>query len=64
MKSNDLKIAIIGSRGIPSNYGGFETFTEYLSTALVKKGLNVSVSCEYSSNRLSNYKGVNLFYFP
>jgi len=64
MKTKNLKLAIIGSRGIPSEYGGFETFTEYLSTALVKKGLDVSVSCEYSEERIPNYNGVNLFYFP
>ena len=29
-----MKLAIIGTRGIPANYGGFETFAEELSTRL------------------------------
>ena len=33
------KIAIIGTRGIPNNYGGFEQFAEYLSVGLVDKGI-------------------------
>jgi hypothetical protein len=33
-----MKIAILGTRGIPNNYGGFEQFAEYLSVGLVEKG--------------------------
>ena len=62
---NYKKIAIIGSRGIPNRYGGFEKFTEIISTELVKKGFEVCVSCEYTSNiKHLDYKGVSLFYFP
>jgi len=60
-----LKIAIIGSRGIPAKYGGFETFAEELSTRLVDKGYEVFVSCEGGiSPKIDQYKGVKLFYFP
>jgi glycosyltransferase involved in cell wall biosynthesis len=38
-----LKIGILGTRGIPNAYGGFEQFAEYLSAALVKKGHEVWV---------------------
>ncbi len=38
-----MKIAILGTRGIPNHYGGFEQFAEYLSIGLIKKGHNVSV---------------------
>lgn len=41
--SLSLKIGIIGSRGIPNHYGGFEQCAEYLSVGLVKKGHMVSV---------------------
>jgi rhamnosyltransferase len=60
------RIAIIGSRGIPAKYGGFETFAEGLSTRLVEQGYNVTVSCEYEPPYLrhSNYKSVRLVYFP
>jgi hypothetical protein len=43
-----LKIGIIGTRGIPNRYGGFEQLAEYLSTGLVKKGHHVAV---YSSHQ-------------
>ena len=60
-----LKIAIIGSRGIPAKYGGFETFAEELSTRLVAKGYEVFVSCEGGIDpKIDQYKGVKLFYFP
>ena len=38
-----MKIAILGTRGIPNNYGGFEQCAEYLAAGLVKKGFTVSV---------------------
>ena len=58
-------IAIIGSRGIPNRYGGFEKFAEIISTELVKKGNKVYVSCEYAADpKNTEYNGVFLFYFP
>lgn len=38
-----MKIAILGSKGIPNEYGGFEQFAEYLSCGLVRKGHAVTV---------------------
>lgn len=38
-----LNIAILGTRGIPNNYGGFEQFAGYLSKGLVEKGHSVTV---------------------
>jgi glycosyltransferase involved in cell wall biosynthesis len=38
-----MKIAILGTRGIPNNYGGFEQFAEYLSVGLVNRGHDVTV---------------------
>jgi glycosyltransferase involved in cell wall biosynthesis len=43
-----MKIAIIGTRGIPNHYGGFEQFAEYLSVGLVKKGHAVTVYNSHS----------------
>jgi glycosyltransferase involved in cell wall biosynthesis len=57
-----MKIAIIGSRGIPASYGGFETFAEELSLRLQKKGEEVSVVCQAAMNELSEYNGVALHY--
>jgi len=54
-----MKIAILGTRGIPNHYGGFEQFAEYLSVGLVNKGHDVTV---YNSHthpyKEENYKGV------
>lgn len=41
--SRSLRIAILGTRGIPASYGGFETFAEELSTRLVERGHSVTV---------------------
>src|SRR5437868_5790960 len=40
-----MKIAILGTRGIPARYGGFETFAEQLSKRLVDRGHAVTVYC-------------------
>jgi len=59
-----MNVSIIGSRGIPAKYGGFETFAEKLSTKLVERKHSVTVSCEYESKRVEEYRGVKLCYFP
>ena len=38
-----LRLAILGTRGIPANYGGFETFAEQLATRLAARGHDVTV---------------------
>ncbi len=38
-----MKIAILGTRGIPNNHGGFEQFAEYLAKELAVKGHDVFV---------------------
>jgi glycosyltransferase involved in cell wall biosynthesis len=56
-----MKIAIIGSRGIPAQYGGFETFAEELSTRLVERGFEVTVFADSDSRGAgSEYKGVKI----
>ena len=40
-----MKIAILGTRGVPPRYGGFETFAAELGTRLVERGHEVSVYC-------------------
>jgi glycosyltransferase involved in cell wall biosynthesis len=49
-----MKIAIVGTRGIPACYGGFETFAEELSTRLVEKGHEVTV---YGRSNIIDYQG-------
>jgi len=57
-----MRIAILGTRGIPANYGGFETFAEHLSTRLVARGHDVTVYCRahYVSPRQIEFQGVRL----
>jgi glycosyltransferase involved in cell wall biosynthesis len=38
-----MRIAILGTRGVPAAYGGFETFAEELGAALVERGHDVTV---------------------
>ena len=46
-----MKIALLGTRGIPNRYGGFEAFYEKLSQYLVNDGHQVSVYCRRSFSR-------------
>ncbi len=56
-----MKIAILGTRGIPNNYGGFEQFAEYLSVGLVEKGHEVTVySPHFHDYKEPVYKGVRI----
>ncbi len=61
-----MRIAILGTRGVPASYGGFETFAEQLSTRLVARGHDVTVYCRahYVSPRQLEYKGVRLKVLP
>ena len=45
-----MKIAILGTRGVPPSYGGFETFAGELSTRLVARGHQVWVYCRVSES--------------
>jgi glycosyltransferase involved in cell wall biosynthesis len=40
-----VKIAILGTRGIPARYGGFETLAEQLSARLAARGHEITVYC-------------------
>ena len=40
-----MNIAIVGTRGIPARYGGFETLADQLSKRLVERGHTVTVYC-------------------
>ncbi len=58
-----MKIAIIGTRGIPNNYGGFEQFAEYLSVGLADKGFEVFVYNPHNHIlKESKFRGVNIIH--
>lgn len=58
-----MKIAILGTRGIPNHYGGFEQFAEFFSVYLAEKGHDVY--CYNSHNHKyqeKTFNGVNLIH--
>jgi glycosyltransferase involved in cell wall biosynthesis len=58
-----MRIAILGTRGIPARYGGFETFAEKLSVGLAFRGIDVTVYCEDDGEeRIAELQGVKLRY--
>lgn len=46
MTAGVKELVIMGTRGIPAQHGGFETFAEHLSLFLVEKGWKVTVYCQ------------------
>jgi glycosyltransferase involved in cell wall biosynthesis len=61
-----MKIAILGTRGVPANYGGFETFAEECGARLVQRGHRVTVYCRshYVPLNLPSYRGIDLVVLP
>ena len=59
-----MNIALLGHRGVPNAYGGFETFAEELSTRLTELGYRVVCYCRtnYYTEHPHRYKGVVLVY--
>lgn len=58
-----MNVAIIGTRGIPNHYGGFEQFAEYLAEGLVKRGIEVSVYNSHTHPYKNNeWRGVKIIH--
>ncbi len=56
-----MKIAILGTRGIPNQYGGFEQWAELLSQELVKTGCEVTVyNSHFHPYRDNEFNGVQI----
>ena len=55
-----INITIIGTRGIPAKYGGFETFAEKLAIYLQENKINDTVICDKNSYPALKYKNVSL----
>ena len=61
-----MRLAILGTRGVPARYGGFETFAEELGSRLAARGHDVTV---YGRNRwvprgTSEYRGMSIVRLP
>ena len=61
-----LRVALIGSRGIPAVYGGYETLMEELAVRLKERGFQVTVYCRshYTSRQSKEHRGVELVVLP
>ena len=59
-----MRIAMIGSRGVPARYGGVETAVQELSARLVERGHDVTVYCraEDYDERPSTVRGIRCRY--
>jgi glycosyltransferase involved in cell wall biosynthesis len=66
MNHRKLRIALLGTRGVPANYGGFETCAEEVSVGLAARGHEVTVYCRHgnAAGDPSEYRGVRLRYAP
>jgi glycosyltransferase involved in cell wall biosynthesis len=64
-RKKTLTVALLGSRGIPARYGGFETVVEELVNHLPKDRFRIYVACESSMRGLgSSPSNVRTLYFP
>ena len=65
-----MRIALVGTRGVPARYGGFETCVEEVGRRLVKAGHEVVVYCrkgnsgDGTADELSEYEGMELVHLP
>jgi len=61
-----MRIAILGTRGIPARYGGFETLAEELSARLAARGHDVTVytRSRYADPGLTSFRGARIRVLP
>jgi glycosyltransferase involved in cell wall biosynthesis len=61
-----LHVALLGSRGIPGRYGGYETLMEELAGRLVERGFRVTVYCRahFTPRGLARHRGAELVVLP
>src|SRR4051812_16017195 len=61
-----LRIAMIGTRGVPASYGGVERAVEELSVGLVERGHEVTVFARkaYSDSDVNVHRGIRVTHLP
>jgi glycosyltransferase involved in cell wall biosynthesis len=61
-----MRVAILGTRGIPARYGGFETLAEELSAGLAARGhdLTVYTRTRYAEPGLGEWRGAKIRILP
>nr|WP_321399013.1 DUF1972 domain-containing protein [uncultured Desulfobacter sp.] len=64
---HEKKIRILGTRGIPAQHGGFETFAEHFSVYLKDKGWQITVYCQEEGHGPiyeDDWKGIRRVHIP
>lgn len=64
MTRQKLRFAMVGTRGVPARYGGFETAVEEIGRRLVQRGYDVDVYCRNEGQKLDHYLGMRLINLP
>lgn len=59
-----LRIALLGTRGVPARYGGFETAVEEIGARLVERGHEVTVYCREEHQSGEHYRGMRRVVLP
>lgn len=59
-----MKVALVGTRGAPGRYGGFETAVEEVGRRLVARGHDVVVYCRNPHQTITSYEGMRLVNLP
>ncbi|WP_419955141.1 DUF1972 domain-containing protein [Neobacillus niacini] len=66
MVQKKMSVVFCGTRGIPANYGGFETAVDKISSIMNNQSVNCYVVCRENSyskeNRPTNINGINLIW--
>lgn len=59
-----MRIAMLGTRGVPARYGGFETAVEEIGRRLAAAGHDVTVYCRGERHPEPEYLGMRLVHLP
>ena len=61
-----MKLALLGTRGVPASYSGFETAVENIGARLAAEGHDVTVYCRPHAveSRYRSYRGMTLVHLP
>lgn len=60
----NMKVALLGTRGVPAQYGGFETAVEEIGSRLAERGHHVTVYCRNPNQTITDYRGMHLVNLP
>ncbi len=61
-----IKVAVVGSMGVPASYGGFETLVENIIGENCSENIRYTIFCSGvdMAQKLKSYRGAELIYLP